>query len=1406
MAETSKSGVEEEARTHLLDVLHSDVVIPLVLFLYPRDFENLQATCSGWNLPESTVDCFYASIICKEFGLHPGFSGSHAPLSCPERARGEKGGYGKGKEGEKTAGENGDGNLKEGLGTLPTGMRARPACFSFEKAAEVDTRGGNMYILSTDRSLRQLYFDLDPPPTGFSSLLKPWDVVVGRSLSAVDCLRDREERMKGDVQTEIPELYPSELQWLDRRRRDQHKRRHHKRFTAVLEELGGSSDDSESEGKGKGLDEGGEQRFKRQWAALDSRRESYWDFHSRRSRDGAEEVMAMYRGKMSGKEEEKQRKKNMEEEKKKERVERRRGRQRTELMLPGTEEGVGWGPSVNGRPPYPVADSALPPESEILSLCTHPSPYTETEEEAKKDTEEAEEEYKDAVANGTGALRFMRQTDSFIGRDRTVLGDRYLPQGGSVSLVAVTAQQAAALQKVKEGGRAPPWECGGSMEEMGAGKEGKETGAASSTRERQTGANKRCESGFFSSSFREKTGEEKEGQEKKNDDLELRLAYRPASYFEVRILKDTGTTRPPRSTAATASRRNEVRPMATFGSRLESLHEDSDELEEASIFDLPNRGRPMCVSIGVARSCFQFQRKQVGWDSDSWGLHGDDGRLFHGSSHSTLNDEEWMKPFGPGDTIGCGVLCVNEVNDWGKDRGLTQDRLRLHIPRSEGRAHTGVKRRTRGKLTTGVTGRGWRGWERESEREHEAGGGKKKQNQSAEQPQSTLLPSPRGGSESQDDLCVRQTSEGCLRLIEKTKETLRWREANSEMRTDLNILSKLPTESRRWIFYTRNGKFWGFAFCIRGDPFVPLLPAVGIDANYAVEMNFGTSRPFEFNLDLHFPPLRVPSSLEPSHLSAPQFWPPQPSLNEADRLSSSFPSDGPSSSSSSSSAVAQPGSDEPDVRRRKRVKKDNTETEDRQGETEGIEGKETKQKSSTHASPTALTMQLAPHVNHRRFLRRWELMGEDVAAACRMVARGCADRVFRLFGRTSDDLHLLPFASPHALPPACFFEGLRIRPNSKFLAEYEHDEVTSRLLNNVAARRYDYSSALTSVQQKVTAQDSQHPRLTEMHTTEALLRQMGQRAWQDGLSAQRRNFQSAAMHVMPLLTGDADWSPLHWDFEAGESLLSTEIRGRTHAEGNRIKWSQLPCGPDKEEVIRPISGVSTQLPESPSVSADVHRSQSLVSSSSSSLSQRAISSSSSLSRLQTTGEGAAAAAPTPQRPGRTKSVRGNKQQEKGAPQTDRPTVEASQGKCEEGRNTWEGGASAVSGLFVFGSKDNECPGVSGASSSSRGEVPVEREKKKETVEVPNGPTGTCEEGRSERMMRASLHRVLFPFHPQGAGLQTRRGRKGEGGFGGDGREFKGGEGEGLGRVGPEVGDTTEKVGGDMHDILRYCDP
>lgn len=62
------------------------------------------------------------------------------------------------------------------------------------------------------------------------------------------------------------------------------------------------------------------------------------------------------------------------------------------------------------------------------------------------------------------------------------------------------------------------------------------------------------------------------------------------------------------------------------------------------------RGSDM-TAIGLCEQHFRLIGKQPGWTSASYGYHGDDGHVFHGSGHG--------QPFGPsfdvGDTVGCGV-------------------------------------------------------------------------------------------------------------------------------------------------------------------------------------------------------------------------------------------------------------------------------------------------------------------------------------------------------------------------------------------------------------------------------------------------------------------------------------------------------------------------------------------------------------------------------------------------------------------------------------------------------------------------------------------------------------------------------------------------------------------------------
>lgn len=65
-----------------------------------------------------------------------------------------------------------------------------------------------------------------------------------------------------------------------------------------------------------------------------------------------------------------------------------------------------------------------------------------------------------------------------------------------------------------------------------------------------------------------------------------------------------------------------------------------------------SRSRNECVAVGVATDCFHVHSRMPGWDSLSFGYHGDDGGIFHGSGGMI---DQFGPKYGAGDTIGCGV-------------------------------------------------------------------------------------------------------------------------------------------------------------------------------------------------------------------------------------------------------------------------------------------------------------------------------------------------------------------------------------------------------------------------------------------------------------------------------------------------------------------------------------------------------------------------------------------------------------------------------------------------------------------------------------------------------------------------------------------------------------------------------
>lgn len=59
-----------------------------------------------------------------------------------------------------------------------------------------------------------------------------------------------------------------------------------------------------------------------------------------------------------------------------------------------------------------------------------------------------------------------------------------------------------------------------------------------------------------------------------------------------------------------------------------------------------------CVVVGIATDDFPLVGRLPGWDTRSYGYHGDDGGIYHGSGEM---NKRFGPTFGVGDTIGCGI-------------------------------------------------------------------------------------------------------------------------------------------------------------------------------------------------------------------------------------------------------------------------------------------------------------------------------------------------------------------------------------------------------------------------------------------------------------------------------------------------------------------------------------------------------------------------------------------------------------------------------------------------------------------------------------------------------------------------------------------------------------------------------
>ena len=116
------------------------------------------------------------------------------------------------------------------------------------------------------------------------------------------------------------------------------------------------------------------------------------------------------------------------------------------------------------------------------------------------------------------------------------------------------------------------------------------------------------------------------------------LTPRLVHYFEVTILPASDAVVPPNDVASSSSSRRSTTTRTTQ----HLLHHQPDD----------NHMARECVAIGLSRREFSLHTRMPGWDSWSFGYHGDDGGVFYETGHML---HEYGPSFGVDDVIGCGI-------------------------------------------------------------------------------------------------------------------------------------------------------------------------------------------------------------------------------------------------------------------------------------------------------------------------------------------------------------------------------------------------------------------------------------------------------------------------------------------------------------------------------------------------------------------------------------------------------------------------------------------------------------------------------------------------------------------------------------------------------------------------------
>lgn len=106
--------------------------------------------------------------------------------------------------------------------------------------------------------------------------------------------------------------------------------------------------------------------------------------------------------------------------------------------------------------------------------------------------------------------------------------------------------------------------------------------------------------------------------------------------------------------------------LGKFKPRRKSQNEATHSYFEVEILPRPNEVDDKdeeqssdhdCVAVGLSSRHFSIDSEMPGWDGHSYGYHGDNGAIYHGSGAIV---RQFGPKFGVGDTVGCGVDYVKK--------------------------------------------------------------------------------------------------------------------------------------------------------------------------------------------------------------------------------------------------------------------------------------------------------------------------------------------------------------------------------------------------------------------------------------------------------------------------------------------------------------------------------------------------------------------------------------------------------------------------------------------------------------------------------------------------------------------------------------------------------------------------